>query len=286
MRAPGLHEVNVTVARKRGGTTFLAKQMDLVKREGYAYRGRGSDVENRAFLEILKTISAHLQDVRIPVRFRLPDGPAAPDKGRVKMAERGGMIVLETDGDGYVTRVRLLPRQEEVEVDGRVDRGISTATPNPGAGGASDPSTQSDQAAREIARLQRMVADRSGQSDFRYRVLAVYGSRCAVTGAETACALEAAHIEPWIEGRDDDTSNRLLLRADSHALFDAELISIGSDTMRVRIAPQLAGDPVYADLQKRPLPPAGPSLPGPSATKLRTLYGRFLRRHGMSPGTW
>ncbi|WP_298166608.1 HNH endonuclease [Novosphingobium sp.] len=74
--------------------------------------------------------------------------------------------------------------------------------------------------------LYRKVAVRQGQSAFRDKLVAAYGGRCAVTGCTIDEVLEAAHIEPYATGRNNDASNGILLRADIHTLFDLGIIRV------------------------------------------------------------
>lgn len=77
--------------------------------------------------------------------------------------------------------------------------------------------------------LFRKVAVRQGQSAFRDRLMVAYGGRCAVTGCTVEEVLQAAHIEPYSQGRNSSTSNGILLRADIHSLFDLGIVRIRGD---------------------------------------------------------
>jgi hypothetical protein len=114
-----------------------------------------------------------------------------------------------------------------------------------------------------------MLTVRQGQSDFRQRLLVAYHRRCAISGCDVEQVLQAAHIEPYDGPATNVTSNGLLLRADLHDLFDAELLWIDSD-YRVRIATQLdAGH--YGELNGRKLSlPDNPAAhPDPAALLAR-----------------
>ena len=55
--------------------------------------------------------------------------------------------------------------------------------------------------------------------------------------------LEAVHLDPhWKSGR-NHPDNALLLRADLHALFDANLLSVDPDRLTVWVAESLAKTP-------------------------------------------
>lgn len=76
----------------------------------------------------------------------------------------------------------------------------------------------------------RIVRTRVNQYDFKERVAANFGYRCAITGSGEA--LEAAHIEPVGTGN-NNTSNGVLMLACLHRLFDAGLMAINPDSLTV-----------------------------------------------------
>ncbi|WP_278863512.1 HNH endonuclease, partial [Klebsiella quasivariicola] len=80
----------------------------------------------------------------------------------------------------------------------------------------------------------RIVRTRTNQSDFKERVAANFGYRCAITNSGEA--LEAAHIEPVGTGN-NNTSNGLLMLACLHRLFDAGLMAINPDLLTVHFRP-------------------------------------------------
>lgn len=92
----------------------------------------------------------------------------------------------------------------------------------------------------EEDRQRRAIWVRRGQPLFRAKVLEAYRHRCAVTGCSITELLEAAHIVPYAEARDNAVSNGLLLRADIHTLFDEGLLSIDSQ-YRVCVSAKLQG---------------------------------------------
>jgi predicted restriction endonuclease len=106
-----------------------------------------------------------------------------------------------------------------------------------------DPTGIIDSRQRVLAQIVR----RRGQQEFRERLLAAYGRRCAITGCDAVEALEAAHIVPY---QGDDTNkiqNGLLLRADIHTLFDLGLIAVKPDSLTVIISEGL-NPTMYRDL--------------------------------------
>ncbi len=73
------------------------------------------------------------------------------------------------------------------------------------------------------AEIKVLIDNRPGQTQFRSSLLDWYGC-CIVTGCCIQDILEAAHIQPYDEGQIQDPDNGLLLRADIHKLFDANLL--------------------------------------------------------------
>jgi hypothetical protein len=80
----------------------------------------------------------------------------------------------------------------------------------------------------------RIVRIRTNQNDFKERVAANFGYRCAITNSGEA--LEAAHIEPVGTGN-NNTSNGVLMLACLHRLFDAGLMAINPEFLTVHFKP-------------------------------------------------
>lgn len=91
-------------------------------------------------------------------------------------------------------------------------------------------------------RVRRMTnaVVRPDQAAFRLKVLDAYGGKCCVSGTAVARALQAAHIRPQLGGATNHVTNGVLLRADLHLLFDANLIGIDHD-YRLVVSRQLSG---------------------------------------------
>lgn len=101
-------------------------------------------------------------------------------------------------------------------------------------------------------RVLRSIVQRQGQREFRAALLEAYQRKCAMTGCGVVDVLEAAHIHRYM-GRDTNiVSNGLLLRADVHTLFDLYLVCVDTSSMRICVAPSLAGSS-YERLVDRPL---------------------------------
>lgn len=122
-------------------------------------------------------------------------------------------------------------------------------------------------------RVEQCVAKRPGQGAFRAALLDLYGERCAVTGCAERIALEAAHIVPFRGEHTNAPENGLLLRADLHLLFDARLMAVHPDNLRVVLAPvlQQAGSG-YGKLHGVPLRPVRRGAKKPSREALRKHF--------------
>jgi hypothetical protein len=138
------------------------------------------------------------------------------------------------------------------------------------------------------ARL-KITADivcRQGQREFRERLLAAYGARCAVTGCDVTDALEAAHIRPYLGTHTNSVANGILLRADVHTLFDLHLLTVDPEDYTVVIDLKLRTGH-YGSLHgwKLNLPPR--SQDGPSSEALRIHFEECKRAASphVYPGT-
>lgn len=96
-------------------------------------------------------------------------------------------------------------------------------------------------AERERQRVWIKRLDRRGQAKFRESLIDLYG-KCAFSSCSTLRALEAAHVDPVKRNGIDRPSNGILLRADLHKLFDANLIAVSPDDGRLHISRQCWGD--------------------------------------------
>lgn len=86
----------------------------------------------------------------------------------------------------------------------------------------------------------RKAKKRQAQGLFRKDVLEAYGKRCAISGFTGTEALDAAHIQPFVNLASNHVQNGLALRKDLHCLFDAGLLTVDS-SHRLMISPKLAG---------------------------------------------
>jgi putative restriction endonuclease len=85
---------------------------------------------------------------------------------------------------------------------------------------------------------ERLVKPRLGQRAFQAVVLDAYHRRCAITGARIRPVLQAAHIRPLPKGGEHRLDNGLLLRSDTHTLFDQGYLGIDA-RHRLLVSPQL-----------------------------------------------
>lgn len=111
-----------------------------------------------------------------------------------------------------------------------------------------DPHGVQDDRLKVIAQVHR----RQGGPRFRRALLHAYRGKCAMTRYDAEPALEAAHIVPYRGPQTNHPANGLLLRADMHDLFDLGLVAVDTDTMRLRLAPDLAGT-LYEPYEDAPL---------------------------------
>ena len=98
-----------------------------------------------------------------------------------------------------------------------------------------------------------LVRVRRGQQQFRDQLLATQGSVCAFTGDAPPRALEAGHLYSYAQLGTHFKHGGLMLRRDIHRLFDDGLLAVEPSTLRVDVAPGLAGYPQYARLHEKPM---------------------------------
>jgi putative restriction endonuclease len=105
----------------------------------------------------------------------------------------------------------------------------------------------------ERSRTLRAISSRRGQAGFRKALLELHHGRCAVSGCTTLNVLEAAHISPYRGSGDQHVQNGILLRADLHTLFDLDLLGIDPTTRCVSLHPEVSQDPLYSELNGKPV---------------------------------
>jgi hypothetical protein len=108
-----------------------------------------------------------------------------------------------------------------------------------------------------------IVRRRRGQRSFRFAMMRRFGERCAFSGTQPPQVLEAAHLYSFALRSEHRIDGGLLLRRDYHALFDAKLVTVNPETLRVETAPRLQRFASYRALEGSPLqiqPETQPSL--------------------------
>lgn len=121
------------------------------------------------------------------------------------------------------------------------------------------------------------MVQRSGQQSFRNKLIRAYHGACAMSSCDVLPALQAAHISAYRGPKSQFTSNGLLLRADLHLLYDAHLISVRPDSMKIEIADSI-GDSAYVDLAGKQITIPCAEEDRPSAERLASHYLRFKER--------
>jgi len=113
-----------------------------------------------------------------------------------------------------------------------------------------------DQAQKAIkGRIQYRVAkQRIGQEAFRRKLLNKYGETCAISGPAPKNAIQACHLYNYsVVGGDHYIQGGLLMRADLHALFDADLLNIDPKSETVVLDRYLEQFPEYWYFNGNPL---------------------------------
>ncbi len=124
------------------------------------------------------------------------------------------------------------------------------------------------------------VLARPGQAKFRMSVLEAYKYSCAITQCAVVPALEAAHILPVRDHGDDTVNNGILFRADLHRLFDAGLMAIDPDSLKVRFAKLVARS--YPDLDGGNVQVPEQMDFRPSTKALRRRWKSFHEKYGVA----
>jgi HNH endonuclease len=120
-------------------------------------------------------------------------------------------------------------------------------------------------------RIQATIVQRQGQSEFRNTLLSAYRRTCPVTGCTAVDVLEACHIYPYRGKQTNHVTNGLLLRSDTHTLFDLGRLRIHPQSLKVAIAKSLKGTNYEHLNGQRISRPDDPSL-RPSKTALKKSY--------------
>lgn len=255
------------------------------------------------FLNVLARLAAALDEQPIPYAFVDKAGlPWRLDAGAVRMAIDAGLAVAAHIGpDGRMRAIHVTEafrrryrdmiaiwQAEEARQREETEPTPSTMTPppqvvavdGPGLSDATDPFADLNlddlppEAFPDAVRNSRST--REGQMEFRGQLIKAYRG-CAVTGTAVVAVLEAAHIIPYqlCGAHGQDVRNGLLLRADVHRLFDAQLLGfrVKGERFIVEVAPSLQNTR-YGKFEGRELYlPSDQALwPSRSALKKRSEY--------------
>lgn len=152
------------------------------------------------------------------------------------------------DEPGWRTRLRWPLAQAMLDLGWVAEIGSPEFTPP--LAGAQTSSVLIAAATREVdadprtraegpTQREALVLARLGQGKYRERMLRLWGSRCALTGASVVPVLVASHALAWAESDNDqrlDPYNGLLLAASVDRLFDAGLISFSDEGALLKAA--------------------------------------------------
>ncbi|EHF01818.1 hypothetical protein HMPREF1008_01442 [Olsenella sp. oral taxon 809 str. F0356] len=129
---------------------------------------------------------------------------------------------------------------------------------------------RSPEARRYVRTLQR-----ERQSKFRQDLMAAYEGTCAVSDTNVVDALQAAHIDPYRGRRSQIVQNGILLRADIHLLYDANLVAIEPETHVLRLAESIKGS-IYERYAGTPIAVPKDTDLRPSDELLGRHYEQFI----------
>jgi len=250
------------------------------------------------FLNVLARLVAAMGDQPIPYAFVDQAGmPWRLDVGAIRMAINAKMVAAAEDGpQRHIEFIKVTERfrheragiidiwrQQDAlrHVAATGEKGFQSLPENQDrTDGSIDPpdhysdldleALSQDAFRKTIARSKRV---REGQPEFRADLIAIYG-RCAVTNVRLLDVLEAAHIIPHeFCGRNGShVSNGLLLRADIHSLFDAQLIGFryAGERLMIEVSSTITNTP-YGKLHGKEvyLPKELEARPSPSALRIR-----------------
>lgn len=170
-----------------------------------------------------------------------------------------------------------MKKQASVAADGPSANALLKVAAEVAEAGYFSPTSLKDERQKKL----REIVERRGQPDFRNKLIAAYGGRCAVTGWDAVAALEAAHMIPYCGPKSHHVTNGLLLRADLHTLFDLDLIGIDPETMTVALAPPITAT-TYAEYQGRKLTLPAFATDAPNHEALEERWRRFAKGKGVA----
>jgi hypothetical protein len=181
------------------------------------------------------------------------------------MANQG---VVRIDSLGGVERLRqLVAERASADIPPMIRRQVEEAR-----GALTSPED-----ARQF--VQRSIAERRGQPQFRRSLIRAYDGRCCVTECDAVPALEAAHIAPYRGAHTHHVRNGLLLRADIHTLFDLLEMTVDASTREIHLSDSLRRTR-YEQLHGTALRPPNSPNAMPAAEVLALHNQAFRMKHG------
>ncbi|MEV6417970.1 HNH endonuclease [Kribbella sp. NPDC051718] len=127
--------------------------------------------------------------------------------------------------------------------------------------------------------MQRSIAVRRGQRQFRAELVRLYNGRCCISGCDAEPALEAAHITPYKGDHTNTPQNGLLLRADLHTLFDLFELTVDASSHRIRLSNTLKNT-MYREFDQVRITPPNKRTAAPAPDALKSHNADFDRANG------
>lgn len=94
---------------------------------------------------------------------------------------------------------------------------------------------------------------RERQAQFSKAVYAAYDGKCAISNVGLPNALQAAHIDDYRSRKSQIVQNGILLRADIHLLYDADLLGIKPGTHQIVLADDAQVEPYRSIVREQPV---------------------------------
>lgn len=192
--------------------------------------------------------------------------------------------VMIKSGSGYNVLGLAFVEQYNAETDSFVVHGpVNAQTDAAQMFYLFKPSDLTQEQQEEVQRLKRQITAgrdervkrylttiaRKRQGDFRNALIGAYQGTCPVTHTNVPEALQAAHIDPYRGANSQIVNNGLLLRADIHILYDANLLSIEPETHILRLSDRLRGSSYRSLADQRISLPTGADAPDDDLLDMR-----------------
>ena len=232
-----------------------------------------ADIGNPYWVD--QTSGEHIEERVLIQYFRLEHGPLwidqHPTLGSLSVSRARGGTVFNVSAEEWGRVVELAGGWPVINLGLNSQQELDSIQQETESGGDFDPDGIEDARTRTF----RSIVLRRGQRDFRMELLEAYARKCAVTGYDSAFALEACHIFPYQGPDTNHVTNGLLLRSDIHTLFDLGMMAVDTSDMTLILADGLLRSS-YAELSKRPIALLQDPSKRPSAAALdqhRQLVG-------------